>query len=226
MKKRFAPHFTFHGFRYVEVTGYPGTPTLDAIKGDVVSSVSGDPVAKLTTSSDLVNQMWSIGIWGQRGNFLSIPTDCPQRDERLGWMGDAGVFWRTGSYNFDIAAFSQKFMQDIVDAQTPTGCIYQCLSQHASFEVNEPKVPISTRHDRRAGMGRCRRDRSVDNLDAVRQQGRSSNRTGTRCSAGWSSSRAAIRISCARTASVPTSPTGWRPTKTRTKICSRPPTGR
>jgi alpha-L-rhamnosidase len=65
--------------------------------------------------------MWSIGIWGQRGNFLSIPTDCPQRDERLGWMGDAGVFWRTGSYNFDIAAFSQKFMQDVVDAQTSQG---------------------------------------------------------------------------------------------------------
>jgi alpha-L-rhamnosidase len=103
------------------MTGYPGTPPLDAIKGEVVSSVSGDPVAKLTTSSELVNHMWSIGIWGQRGNFLSIPTDCPQRDERLGWMGDAGVFWRTGSYNFDIAAFSQKFVQDIVDAQTSQG---------------------------------------------------------------------------------------------------------
>ena len=120
-EETFSPHFTFHGFRYVEVTGYPGPPTLDAIKGDVVSSVSGDPVAKLATSSDLVNQMWSIGIWGQRGNFLSIPTDCPQRDERLGWMGDAGVFWRTGSYNFDIAAFSQKFIQDIDDAQTTQG---------------------------------------------------------------------------------------------------------
>ena len=103
------------------MTGYPGTPNLDAITGDVVSSVSGDPVAKLKTSSDLVNRMWLIGIWGQRGNFLSIPTDCPQRDERLGWMGDAGVFWRTGSYNFDIAAFSQKFIQDIVDAQTTQG---------------------------------------------------------------------------------------------------------
>jgi len=117
----FAPEFTFHGFRYIEVTGYPGTPTRDAIKGEVVSSVSGDPVARLATSSELVNRMWSIGIWGQRGNFLSIPTDCPQRDERLGWMGDAGVFWRTGSYNFDTAAFSQKFIQDIVDAQTPQG---------------------------------------------------------------------------------------------------------
>ncbi|MGA8274240.1 MAG: family 78 glycoside hydrolase catalytic domain [Candidatus Sulfotelmatobacter sp.] len=120
-EETFTPHFTFHGFRYVEVTGYPGTPALDALKGDVVSSVSGEPTAKLTTSSDLVNRMWSIGLWGQRGNFLSIPTDCPQRDERLGWMGDAEVFWRTGSYNFDIGAFSQKFIQDIVDAQTPQG---------------------------------------------------------------------------------------------------------
>ena len=120
-EETFSPHFTFHGFRYVEVTGYPGTPTLDALKGNVVSSVSGEPAARLTTSSELVNKMWSIGIWGQRGNFLSVPTDCPQRDERLGWMGDAGVFWRTGSYNFDIAAFSQQFMQDIVDAQTKQG---------------------------------------------------------------------------------------------------------
>ena len=120
-EETFAPHFTFHGFRYAEVTGYPGKPSLDAIKGQVLSSVSGEPAAKLTTSSDLVNHMWEIGLWGQRGNYLSIPTDCPQRDERLGWMGDAGVFWRTGSYNFDVAAFSQKFIQDIVDAQTSPG---------------------------------------------------------------------------------------------------------
>ena len=120
-EEQFAPQFTFHGFRYVEVTGYPGTPSADALIGEVVSSVRGEAVGKLTTSSELINKMWSIGIWGQRGNFLSIPTDCPQRDERLGWMGDAGVFWRTGSYNFDIAAFSQKFVQDIVDAQTPQG---------------------------------------------------------------------------------------------------------
>jgi alpha-L-rhamnosidase len=120
-EETYAPHFTFHGFRYVEVTRYPGTPTLDAVQGDVVSSVGVRPAATLTTASDLVTHMWEIGLWGQRGNFLSIPTDCPQRDERLGWMGDAGVFWRTGSYNFDIAAFSQKFVQDIVDAQTRQG---------------------------------------------------------------------------------------------------------
>lgn len=120
-EETFAPHFTFHGFRYVEVRGYPGTPTLDSIQGDVVSSVGRDPAARLTVASELVNHMWEIGLWGQRGNFLSVPTDCPQRDERLGWMGDAAVFWRTGSYNFDIAAFSEKFIQDIVDAQTPRG---------------------------------------------------------------------------------------------------------
>ena len=120
-EETFAPHFTFHGFRYVEVSGYPGKPTLGSITGNVVSSIGGDPVGKLQTSSDLVNHMWSIGIWGQRGNFVSIPTDCPQRDERLGWMGDAEVFWRTGSYNFDIAAFSQKFMQDVIDAQSKVG---------------------------------------------------------------------------------------------------------
>lgn len=136
-EESFSPHFTFHGFRYVEVTGYPETPPLDAIQGEVVSSVSGDPVAKLTTSSDLVNQMWSIGIWGQRGNFLSIPTDCPQRDERLGWMGDAGVFWRTGSYNFDIASFSQKFIQDIMDAQTTQGAFTNVSPNTIPFDEGE-----------------------------------------------------------------------------------------
>jgi alpha-L-rhamnosidase len=117
----YTPQLTFHGFRYVEITGYPGTPGLDAIKGEVASSVDDKPTGILTTSSELVNRMWQIGLWGQRGNFLSVPTDCPQRDERLGWMGDAEVFWRTGAYNFDIAAFSQKFIQDITDAQTSDG---------------------------------------------------------------------------------------------------------
>ncbi len=138
-QEQFAPHFTFHGFRYVEVSGYPGEPSPMAISGEVVSSVRGEPIGKLTTSSDLVNRMWSIGIWGQRGNFLSIPTDCPQRDERLGWMGDAGVFWRTGSYNFDISAFSQKFIQDIVDAQMPEGAYSNVSPDILPFE-DDPEL--------------------------------------------------------------------------------------
>jgi alpha-L-rhamnosidase len=118
----FAPRFTFHGFRYVEVSGYPGgQPKLADITGEVVSSLGGDPTATIETSSDLVNKMWRLGIWGQRGNFLSVPTDCPQRDERLGWMADAAVFWRTGSYNFDIAAFTNKWLRDVTDAQLADG---------------------------------------------------------------------------------------------------------
>ncbi len=120
-EETFTPRFTFHGFRYVEVSGYPGTPTLADITGEVVSSLSDEPTATVSTSSELVNKMWRIGIWGQRGNFLSVPTDCPQRDERLGWMGDAGVFWRTGSYNFDTEAFTHKWMRDVRDAQLPDG---------------------------------------------------------------------------------------------------------
>jgi alpha-L-rhamnosidase len=116
----FEPHFTFHGFRYVEVRGYPGTPLLDSITAQVASSMH-TVTGKLVTSSDLVNRMWQAGIWAQRGNFLSIPMDCPQRDERLGWMGDAQVFWRAGSYNADIAAFGHKWLQDVVDDQTEEG---------------------------------------------------------------------------------------------------------
>lgn len=115
------PVFTFHGFRYVQISGYPGKPTLDTIEGEVWNSLDGAPAMRLKTSSALLNSMYELGIWGQRGNFVSIPTDCPQRDERLGWMGDAGVFWRTGAYNFDIGAFTHKFMQDVVDGQTPGG---------------------------------------------------------------------------------------------------------
>ena len=120
-EESFTPVFSFHGFRYIEISGYPGQLTPANITGEVASSVAGEPTAKVVTASDLVNRMWLIGTWGQRGNFLSIPTDCPQRDERLGWMGDAGVFWRTGSYNFDIEAFTHKFMRDVTDGQTPTG---------------------------------------------------------------------------------------------------------
>jgi alpha-L-rhamnosidase len=114
----YTPSFTFHGFRYVELSGYPGTPTTASIEGLVYDSLPSTPSIRLKSSSDLLNSMGQLGIWGQRGNFLSIPTDCPQRDERLGWMGDAGVFWRTGTYNFDIASFTRKFMLDIDDAQT------------------------------------------------------------------------------------------------------------
>jgi alpha-L-rhamnosidase len=119
-EETWAPMFTFHGFRYVEITGYPGRPFAGAIAGEVVSSAH-TITGRINTSSSLVNRMWNIGIWGQRGNFLSVPTDCPQRDERLGWTGDAQVFWRTGAYNYDIAAFGRKWMRDVADGQSEEG---------------------------------------------------------------------------------------------------------
>ena len=116
----YAPHFTFHGFRYVEVTGYPGEPSLDAVTGCVLHSDT-PKTGTFECSDPLVNQLVQNIDWGQRGNFLSVPTDCPQRDERLGWMGDAQIFVRTAAANRDVAAFFAKWMHDVADAQSPEG---------------------------------------------------------------------------------------------------------
>ncbi len=116
----FEPHFTFHGFRYIQLTGFPGTPAKSAVEG-VAFYTSAPFTMKFHSANETLNQLSSNILWGQRGNFLSVPTDCPQRDERLGWMGDAEVFWRTASYNANLAAFSHKFTQDIRDAQSAAG---------------------------------------------------------------------------------------------------------
>ena len=114
------PRFTFHGFQYVELTGVSGIPGSNAVTGCVVHSAT-PPVGWFECSHAGVNRLWLNGLWSQRDNFLSVPTDCPQRDERLGWMGDAQVFLRTASYNMDVAAFFTKWMIDVEDAQTADG---------------------------------------------------------------------------------------------------------
>jgi alpha-L-rhamnosidase len=119
-EEAYEPRFTFHGFRYVEVTGYPGEPPLEAITGLVVHSAT-PPAGSFECSSPMVNKLQSNIVWGQRDNFLSIPTDCPQRDERLGWMGDAQIFVRTAAFNMDVAAFFEKWMVDVEDAQSTEG---------------------------------------------------------------------------------------------------------
>jgi alpha-L-rhamnosidase len=116
----FEPRFTFHGFRFVELTGFPGTPTADNIAGRVVHS-DIPKTGTFTSSNEMVNQLQRNIDWGQRGNFVSIPTDCPQRDERLGWMGDAQIFVRTATLNRDVAAFFAKWMDDVRDAQSKEG---------------------------------------------------------------------------------------------------------
>ena len=119
-KEIWEPQFTFHGFRYVEVTGYPGGPGLDAITGVVVHS-DIPVVGSFECSNPMVNQLYSNIVWSQRGNFIEIPTDCPQRDERLGWTGDAQIFVRTATYNMDVAAFFTKWLVDLEDAQSAEG---------------------------------------------------------------------------------------------------------
>ena len=114
------PRFTYHGFRYVEVTGYPGQPPLDAITGVVVHS-NTPPVGSFECSNPMVNQLYKNIVWGQRSNFIEVPTDCPQRDERLGWTGDAQIFIRTATYNMDVAAFFTKWLVDLEDAQSKEG---------------------------------------------------------------------------------------------------------
>jgi alpha-L-rhamnosidase len=115
------PSFTFHGFRYVEVDGLPYKPSTDAVTGIVVHTPM-QRTGQFDCSNPLVNQLVQNIIWGQKGNYLEVPTDCPQRDERMGWTGDAQVFIRTGSYNFDIGAFFTKWHVDLIeDSQSPEG---------------------------------------------------------------------------------------------------------
>jgi len=116
----FEPQFTFHGFRYANVVGYPGELTADDIRGVVVGSDNANAGTWESSDKDL-NQLYSNIRWSQRGNYLSVPTDCPQRDERLGWMGDAQVFAPTGAYNADVAGFFRKWMADVGDAQNAAG---------------------------------------------------------------------------------------------------------
>ncbi len=117
---RLAPGFTFHGFRYAEITGLGELPDSEWVRAVVVHSDT-PRTGEFACSSDEVNQLFSNIDWSQRGNFLSVPTDCPQRDERLGWLGDAQIFVRTAAYNRDVAAFFTKWLDDVVDAQDENG---------------------------------------------------------------------------------------------------------
>ncbi len=117
--EEYQPQFTFHGFRYAEISGLPTRPAIDALKA-VVFHTDAPFTAQLHTGNPMINQLWSNILWGQRSNFIGVPTDCPQRDERLGWSADAQVFWRTASYNMDLHAFTEKFSADLRGTQVGT----------------------------------------------------------------------------------------------------------
>ncbi len=117
----FEPHFTFHGFRFVKIEGV-SSPSLDQITGVVIHS-DMKPTGSFTCSDPMINQLQHNIQWGQKGNFLDVPTDCPQRDERLGWMGDAQVFSGTAAFNFNVAPFYTKWTRDIAADQLPNGSV-------------------------------------------------------------------------------------------------------
>jgi alpha-L-rhamnosidase len=119
-EETYEPHFTIHGYRYIEVSGLPSVPGPDTVVARVVNSSSPE-VSQFSTSSAYLGRLMGTILWTQRSNMIGIPTDCPQRDERLGWTGDAMTFSQTAVFNMDMAAFYTKWMQDMRDDQAPDG---------------------------------------------------------------------------------------------------------
>ena len=116
----YTPRFTYHGFQYVEVTGYPGKPGKDAITGIVLQSDT--PMTSAFECSDpMANKLFKNIVWTQRANFIDLPTDCPQRDERFGWTGDAQIYVHCATLNADVAAFYTKWLREVMEAQRPSG---------------------------------------------------------------------------------------------------------
>jgi alpha-L-rhamnosidase len=133
----YEPHFTFQGFRYVGIRGWPGEPKPEDFTGVVIHS-DISPTGEFECSSALINQLQHNIIWGQKGNFLDVPTDCPQRDERLGWTGDAQVFSPTASFLHDVAGFYAKWLQDLALDQLDDGSVPDV-------------IPNALTHKKRAG---------------------------------------------------------------------------
>lgn len=115
-KKIIRPHFTYYGFRYVKITGVESINKED-FKAYLISSTM-EQIGKIETSNKKVNQLFHNALWGQKDNFLDIPTDCPQRDERMGWTGDAGIISRTATQNFDCISFFHHYLKNIEKEQS------------------------------------------------------------------------------------------------------------
>ena len=128
----FEPLFTYHGFRYVEVEGYPGIPTLDDIEAVVVHSDCRE-TGEMDFASPLLQRIWNNAMWSQRSNFFAVPTDCPQRDERMGWMGDIQVFLDAAAFNMEVDPFIRRFLAEARAAQRPDGAYPIVVPQPLSF---------------------------------------------------------------------------------------------
>lgn len=133
----YEPRFTYHGFRYVELRGFPGTPNLDSVRGRVVHSAAGT-TGGFVASKQILNQIQKLIHWSQLTNLFGIPTDCDQRNERQGWMGDAQVTAEEAMMNFDMAAFYTNFVRDIHDVQGADGTITDTVPHRYGSRPADP----------------------------------------------------------------------------------------
>jgi alpha-L-rhamnosidase len=136
-EESYHPRFTYHGFRYVEVTGYPGTPSLDSVRGHVVHTAV-KTTGSFVASKPLLNQIHKVIRWSDLTNLMSVPTDCDQRNERQGWMGDAQTSAEGMMLNFDMAAFYTNFVRDIRDVQDPDGTITDTVPHRYGSRPADP----------------------------------------------------------------------------------------
>jgi len=133
----YQPRFTYHGFRYVELTGYPGTPKFDTLRAKVVHS-DVRPTGGFTSSKQILNQIQRNIVWGIQDNLTGIPTDCNQRDERMGWMADAHLYAETAMLNFDMPAFYTNFLRDIHDVQGADGTVTDTVPHRYGSRPADP----------------------------------------------------------------------------------------
>jgi alpha-L-rhamnosidase len=139
-EETYEPRFTSHGFRYVELRGYPGKPELACLEGRVVHD-DLEPIGSWTSSNALLNRIYATMSWGIRGNYRSIPTDCPQRDERQGWMGDRAFESKGEAFVFRTAPLYRKWFQDMVDAQRADGSISDVCPSYWPFYNDDVTWP-------------------------------------------------------------------------------------
>ena len=125
----YEPHFTYHGFRYVEISGYPGTLTFDDVT-QVHFRTQAPVRVQFNTSSVILNVIQNNLIRGQGSNLMSVPTDCDQRDERLGWMGDASLSADSFAINYDVRAFQDNYLRNMVDSQPSDGSLPDVVPEY------------------------------------------------------------------------------------------------
>nr|WP_285891195.1 alpha-L-rhamnosidase [Paenibacillus pasadenensis] len=161
-EESYAAKFSFYGFRYVRLEGFPGQELgavpLDGFTAEVMHT-DMPRTGSFHCSNEQINQLFRNIVWGQRGNFLDVPTDCPQRNERLGWTGDAQVFVRTAAFNYDVSLFFAKWLRDLKADQEPDGgvphVIPDVLHDHSSAAWGDAAVIVPWT------VYRCYGDRSI-----------------------------------------------------------------